>query len=91
MQKENILFGELLHVFSLLVSKLKLFLMQIGVHHAGKFYEFVPWTGFVTWDIAPWGYWKMTGENETHLVQQIQMGLFHFHISVLFILLREVT
>ncbi|XP_078176751.1 tocopherol cyclase, chloroplast / vitamin E deficient 1 (VTE1) / sucrose export defective 1 (SXD1) [Carex rostrata] len=41
----------------------------IGVHHAGRFFEFVPWTGAVTWDITPWGYWKMTGENETHLVE----------------------
>ncbi|KAJ4808318.1 Tocopherol cyclase [Rhynchospora pubera] len=41
----------------------------IGVHHAGRFHEFVPWTGSVTWDISPWGCWKMTGENETHLVE----------------------
>lgn len=48
--------------------------MQIGVHHAGRFFEFVPWTGAVTWDITPWGYWKMTGENETHLVFTIQQN-----------------
>lgn len=50
------------------LRKIKLSSVQIGVHHAGKFYEFVPWTGTVTWDIAPWGYWKLTGETGTHLV-----------------------
>ncbi|XBJ10021.1 hypothetical protein VPH35_014978 [Triticum aestivum] len=41
----------------------------IGVHHEGKFYEFVPWTGTVSWDIAPWGHWRMSGENKNHLVE----------------------
>ncbi|XP_024317006.1 probable tocopherol cyclase, chloroplastic isoform X2 [Brachypodium distachyon] len=41
----------------------------IGVHYDGVFYEFVPWTGTVSWDIAPWGQWKMSGENKSHLVE----------------------
>ncbi|KAJ3692244.1 hypothetical protein LUZ60_012594 [Juncus effusus] len=41
----------------------------IGVHHGGIFYEFVPWTGQITWDVSPWGFWKMTGQNQTHLVE----------------------
>ncbi|XP_062218839.1 probable tocopherol cyclase, chloroplastic [Phragmites australis] len=41
----------------------------IGIHYEGKFYEFVPWTGTVSWDIAPWGHWKMSGENKNHLVE----------------------
>ncbi|GJM90865.1 hypothetical protein PR202_ga07186 [Eleusine coracana subsp. coracana] len=41
----------------------------IGIHYEGKFYEFVPWTGTVSWDIAPWGQWKMSGENKNHLVE----------------------
>ncbi|XP_072959929.1 probable tocopherol cyclase, chloroplastic [Typha angustifolia] len=41
----------------------------IGVHHEGTFYEFVPWTGKVSWEIAPWGYWKISGENDRHMVE----------------------
>ncbi|WVZ76900.1 hypothetical protein U9M48_024819 [Paspalum notatum var. saurae] len=41
----------------------------IGVHYEGTFFEFVPWTGTVSWDISPWGHWKMSGENKTHLVE----------------------
>jgi hypothetical protein len=46
--------------------------LQIGIHYEGKFYEFVPWTGTVSWDIAPWGHWKLSGENKNHLVIIIQ-------------------
>lgn len=42
--------------------------MQVGVHYEGKFYEFVPWNGVANWEIAPWGYWYMGAENETHVV-----------------------
>lgn len=42
--------------------------LQIGVHYNGSFYEFVPWNGVVNWEIAPWGYWYITAENENHLV-----------------------
>mmetsp|Transcript_5140 Transcript_5140/g.12420 ORF Transcript_5140/g.12420 Transcript_5140/m.12420 type:complete len:260 (+) Transcript_5140:2-781(+) len=41
----------------------------VGVHVAGKFFEFVPWEGEVTWNISTWGSWIMTGTNETHHVQ----------------------
>ncbi|XP_044464354.1 tocopherol cyclase, chloroplastic isoform X3 [Mangifera indica] len=41
----------------------------IGVHYNGIFYEFVPWNGVVNWEIAPWGYWYMAAENETHMVE----------------------
>lgn len=41
---------------------------QIGIHYGGTFYEFVPWNGVVTWEIAPWGYWSISAENETHKV-----------------------
>lgn len=43
-------------------------LLQVGVHYGGKFYEFVPWNGVVTWEIATWGYWYIAAENETHMV-----------------------
>ncbi|XP_031256611.1 tocopherol cyclase, chloroplastic-like [Pistacia vera] len=41
----------------------------IGVHCDGIFYEFVPWNGVANWEIAPWGYWNMAAENETHMVE----------------------
>ncbi|CAK7353276.1 unnamed protein product [Dovyalis caffra] len=41
----------------------------IGVHFDGTFHEFVPWNGVVNWEISPWGYWYLTAENETHLVE----------------------
>lgn len=43
-------------------------LLQVGVHYGGKFYEFVPWNGVVSWEIATWGYWYITAENDTHMV-----------------------
>ncbi|EPS71540.1 chloroplast tocopherol cyclase, partial [Genlisea aurea] len=42
---------------------------MIGVHCSGIFYEFVPWNGAVEWEIAPWGHWRMSAENETHEVK----------------------
>ncbi|KAB1204377.1 Tocopherol cyclase, chloroplastic [Morella rubra] len=41
----------------------------IGVHYDGIFYEFVPWNGAVSWEISPWGYWFVAGENQTHKVE----------------------
>ncbi|XP_038985009.1 tocopherol cyclase, chloroplastic [Phoenix dactylifera] len=41
----------------------------IGVHCEGIFYEFVPWTGTVSWEIATWGYWHMSAENDKHMVE----------------------
>ncbi|KAM2544478.1 hypothetical protein FF1_016951 [Malus domestica] len=41
----------------------------IGVHYGGKFYEFVPWNGLVSWEVAPWGYWSIVAENETYMVE----------------------
>lgn len=42
--------------------------MQVGIHYDGIFYEFVPWTGGVSWEIAPWGYWNISAENELYKV-----------------------
>ncbi|KAL2612320.1 hypothetical protein R1flu_024012 [Riccia fluitans] len=41
----------------------------VGIHYCGKFYEFVPWTGTVEWDIAPWGSWKISAENKQYKVR----------------------
>ncbi|CAA7410103.1 unnamed protein product [Spirodela intermedia] len=42
---------------------------MIGVHFGGNFYEFVPWDGAVNWEIAPWGFWRICGENKSFLVE----------------------
>ncbi len=31
---------------------------MVCVHHNGVFYEAVPWTGNMEWDVSPWGSWK---------------------------------
>ncbi|PIA42636.1 hypothetical protein AQUCO_02000228v1 [Aquilegia coerulea] len=41
----------------------------IGVHYGGVFYEFVPWKGVVSWEIAPWGYWRISADNQSHKVE----------------------
>ncbi|KAG8375575.1 hypothetical protein BUALT_Bualt10G0114800 [Buddleja alternifolia] len=41
----------------------------IGVHYGGVFYEFVPWNGVVNWEIAQWGHWCISAENETHTIE----------------------
>ncbi|MBA0547801.1 hypothetical protein Golob_018943 [Gossypium lobatum] len=48
--------------------------MVIGVHYDGIFYEFVPWNGVVTWEIAQWGYWNIAAENKTHMVIFTSLG-----------------
>lgn len=42
---------------------------MIGIHHQGKFYEFVPWNSQVSWQIAPWGSWQMQAENSAYAVE----------------------
>jgi hypothetical protein len=32
----------------------------IGIHWQGKFIELVPWTSAVSWEIAPWGQWRVS-------------------------------
>lgn len=44
---------------------------MVGIHHRGKFYEFVPWNGEVTWEIAPWGSWKVWANNADYAVELI--------------------
>ncbi|KAK6927373.1 Tocopherol cyclase [Dillenia turbinata] len=41
----------------------------IGIHYDGTFYEFVPWNGVVSWEMAPWGYWQMFADNGKHVVE----------------------
>lgn len=44
------------------------------MHCGGTFYEFVPWNGFVEWEIAPWGYWKISADNGSYLVRSPVMA-----------------
>mmetsp|Transcript_17441 Transcript_17441/g.34974 ORF Transcript_17441/g.34974 Transcript_17441/m.34974 type:complete len:558 (+) Transcript_17441:167-1840(+) len=34
---------------------------MVSVHYDGVFYEAVPWTGDMEWDVDPWGRWILTG------------------------------
>ena len=34
---------------------------MVSVHFNGKFYEAVPWTSTMTWDVDPWGRWAFKG------------------------------
>ncbi|RVX17292.1 Tocopherol cyclase, chloroplastic [Vitis vinifera] len=43
----------------------------VGVHYDGIFYEFVPWNGVVSWEINQWGYWYISAENESHMVELV--------------------
>lgn len=56
--------------------------VQVCVHYDGKLYEFVPWNGVVRWEMSPWGYWYITAENETHMV-----NLFSFSDSFSFVII----
>lgn len=42
---------------------------MIGLHYRDKFYEFVPWNSQVTWDIQPWGRWKMQAKNAKYEIE----------------------
>ncbi|KAL3790510.1 hypothetical protein ACHAW5_001860 [Stephanodiscus triporus] len=33
----------------------------IGIHYEGHFYEIVPWTGEMSWEVWPWGRWEFRG------------------------------
>jgi len=41
----------------------------IGLHHQGKFYEFVPWNSKVSWQIQPWGNWQMQARNPDYEIE----------------------
>jgi len=36
---------------------------MVSVHYDGKFYEAVPWTGNMEWEVATWGSWLMKGNS----------------------------
>lgn len=66
----------------LIIIKLQVaLLVQIAVHYDGVFYEFVPWNGVVKWEIAQWGCWSMSAENETHKVVDWKLHIFHVMLA----------
>ena len=34
---------------------------MVSVHYNGAFYEAVPWTGDMRWNVSTWGYWLLSG------------------------------
>ncbi|ASC69806.1 hypothetical protein XM38_007350 [Halomicronema hongdechloris C2206] len=42
---------------------------MVGIHHRGRFYEFVPWNGTVAWQVQPWGRWQMQAETSDYAVE----------------------
>lgn len=44
---------------------------MVGIHYRGKFYEFVPWNGNVSWQIKPWGSWYMEAETGRYAVELV--------------------
>lgn len=42
---------------------------MVGIHYQGKFYEFVPWNGRVSWQVSPWGSWRVWAEQPDYIVE----------------------
>ena len=47
--------------FSFLPGKRTETLGLIGIHYEGRFYEIVPWTGEMEWEVDSWGQWEFKG------------------------------
>ena len=44
---------------------------MIGIHYRDRFYEFVPWNSQMSWQIQPWGEWKIQASNGDFEVELI--------------------
>lgn len=44
---------------------------MVGIHSQGRFYEFVPWNGRLSWEIHPWGYWRVIAEQGAHVAELV--------------------
>ena len=40
----------------------------IGIHHKGKYYEFLSTKTQFSWTVDPWGYWHLSAQNFAHRV-----------------------
>ena len=38
---------------------------MVSVHYNNTFYEAVPWTGSMSWNVSTWGYWQLKGTCTT--------------------------
>ncbi|KAK9835048.1 hypothetical protein WJX81_007145 [Elliptochloris bilobata] len=38
----------------------------IGIHWRGRFIELVPWNGSVSWEVAPWGSWRIFARSSAY-------------------------
>ncbi|MGV2828908.1 tocopherol cyclase family protein [Myxosarcina sp. GI1(2024)] len=43
----------------------------VGIHHRGQFYEFAPGNARVSWQVQPWGEWKMQAISSDYEVNLI--------------------
>jgi tocopherol cyclase len=34
---------------------------MVSIHYNGSFFEAVPWTGDMSWEVSPWGKWILRG------------------------------
>jgi tocopherol cyclase len=44
---------------------------MIGIHYRDRFYEFAPWNSQISWQIQPWGEWKIQATNQNFRVELI--------------------
>jgi tocopherol cyclase len=44
---------------------------MIGIHYGGQFYEFVPWNAEVSWEVHPWGSWRMQAVTAEYTVELV--------------------
>ena len=44
---------------------------MVGIHHRGQFYEFVPWNGTISWQVSPWGRWRIWAEQPDYAVELV--------------------
>lgn len=43
----------------------------IGIHHQGRFYEFVPWNSQISWRVEPWGKWMVSAEGDRYRAEVV--------------------
>jgi tocopherol cyclase len=41
----------------------------IGLHYQGKFYQFVLWNAEISWQVQPWGEWKMQAYSREYQIE----------------------
>jgi tocopherol cyclase len=44
---------------------------MIGIHYRDSFYEFAPWNSQMSWQVQPWGEWRIQASNRDFQVELI--------------------